>query len=92
MQIVLCLHLARLRAGLGATVHRVGTAGQLKDALESGAARVHVTQHLDLRGLPAAPKPSDCRGTNCTLPLFWGPPALQSLTVRARCMRGCQSL
>lgn len=59
----------------------VATPQQLKQAIDRGAKHVHVTGHMDLRELPAAPDPVDC-SRECASVLFWGPPALQSLTVR----------
>lgn len=80
---LLCAQLAcQPRTAGGAIVQQVATAQQLQAALERGAEHVHVTQHLDLRPLAPAPPPEDC-GSTCAPPLFWGPPALQSLTVRA---------
>lgn len=55
----------------------------LKAAIEGGAAHVHITEHLDLRGLPAlAPQGcDDCVDGGSTW-LFPWTNTLQSITVR----------
>ena len=62
---------------------RVDVAEELKQAIDGGAAHVHITQHLDLRSLPLALPPPNCTGDCEAKTLFWGPSKLQSLTVRS---------
>jgi hypothetical protein len=59
------------------TVTTVTTAQGLKAALDGGSPHVHITQHLDLSNLPAAPKPVG--QVNPTL--FWLQESLQTVTV-----------
>jgi hypothetical protein len=58
-------------------VTTVTTAQGLKAALDGGSPHVHITQHLDLTNLPAAPKPVG--QVNPTL--FWLQESLQTVTV-----------
>jgi hypothetical protein len=66
----------------GGRIANVRTPEMLKQAIDGGAAHVHITEHLDLRSLPLAAPPSDCTGNCGAKTLFWGPPKLQSLSVR----------
>ena len=62
----------------------VTTPQQLRNAIDSGAAHVHITEHLDLRDLE-----SDARESSLLaglpvdeISLIYNPPELMSLTVR----------
>ena len=74
--VAICVLLQGVTAD-AATMRTVTTAMQLKSAIDSGVAHVHITAHLDLSNLPLDPDSVDETPT-----YFWRPIALQSLTVR----------
>ena len=59
-----------------ASVTVVTTPGQLEEAMRSGTQHIHITQHMDIRGLPVSE-----RGSIYPI-LFHAPANLSSLTVR----------
>ena len=64
-----------------ANVTVVATPGQLGEAMRSGTQHIHITQHMDIRGLPTSE-----RGTFDPI-LFYAPSNLSSLTVRTHLAR-----
>jgi hypothetical protein len=70
-------------AGSGsATV--VTTAQEFADAIADGAQHVHITKHLDLRGLPGSKFSRECKqlGNKCPPSLINNPANMTSMTVR----------
>jgi hypothetical protein len=60
----------------------VTTPQQLRNAIDSGAAHVHITEHLDLRDLESDARESSLLAGLDEISLIYNPPELMSLTVR----------
>ena len=58
-----------------ASITLVTTVAELRDALDSGAQHIEITEHLDLTGEPPVPRPVNQE-------LFWVKPSTQSIRVR----------